>query len=365
MTDFNSGLVPDPIADADALVRSGDAPRAVALLRSLIESGRGGLLTRMALGRALLAAGDSKAALDILREASSLAPDISDVALALGDALIAAGHMPTAIAEYQRAVRLDPASAIARFKLGCAWLEAGEPARALEFFSELEDIDGLAEKRSESEAQMAAGRMPAGYVRHLFDQFAADYDMRMLQHLHYSAPLHLRALADLVLAAYEKPLTMLDLGCGSGLSGAAFADMTEGGRLDGIDLSPRMIDAARARGIYNELHVADLESALAGEGIAYDVVLAADTLVYLGDLNAVFSGAFRRLNQRGFFLFTVERSENADYELGPKRRYRHSEAYLRRLAEEAGFDIGGLVACHPRSEAGVPVEGLAVALEKV
>lgn len=364
MTDLHSGLVPDPIADADALVRSGNAPCAVALLQALIASGRGGLLTRVALGRSLLAAGDSTAALDILREASALAPNISDVALALGDALIAAGHMPTAIAEYQRAVRLDPASGIARFKLGSAWLEAGEPARALEFFAELEEIDGLAEKRSEAASQLAASRMPASYVRHLFDQFAADYDTRMLQHLHYSAPLHLRSLADLVLAAHEKPLTMLDLGCGSGLAGAAFADMTKGGRLDGIDLSPRMIDAARARGIYDELHVADIETALDGEGMSYDVVLAADTLVYIGDLAGVFSGAFRRLQQRGFFLFTVERSDNADYELGPKRRYRHSEVYLRRLAEETGFEIGGLIACHPRSEAGVPVEGLAVALEK-
>ena len=69
-----------------------------------------------------------------------------------------------------------------------------------------------------------------------------------------------------------------------------------------------------------------------------------------------------RLKPGGFFIFTTEKKEGADFELGPKRRWRHSEAYLRAAADAAGLDIAGLIAASPRNEANVPVEGFAVAL---
>src|SRR4029077_15569585 len=99
-------------------------------------------------------------------------------------------------------------------------------------------------------------------------------------------------------------------------------------------------------------------------GPAYDLILAADTLVYLGDLEAVFAAAQARLAPEGQFLFTVEKADGEGFELGPKRRWRHSEAYLRRLAQQAGFGVTGLLAAAPRQEAKVPVEGFAVALSR-
>ena len=94
------------------------------------------------------------------------------------------------------------------------------------------------------------------------------------------------------------------------------------------------------------------------------MILAADTLVYLGDLRRVFVAAHARLGRDGYFLFTVEKASGADFELGPKRRWRQSEAYLRRLAAACGFGVAGLVAAEPRHEAGQPVEGFAVALSR-
>ncbi|MBW8708849.1 MAG: methyltransferase domain-containing protein, partial [Alphaproteobacteria bacterium] len=133
---------------------------------------------------------------------------------------------------------------------------------------------------------------------------------------------------------------------------------------DGVDLSPAMIAKARARQIYAHLEVADLQSALGMAGPHYDLILAADTLVYLGDLKAVFAAAAARLHPDGFFLFTVEKAAGEGFELGPKRRWRHSEAYLRSLAGDAGLGVAGLVAAAPRSEANQPVEGFAVALAR-
>ena len=349
----------DPIEAAEALIASGKAEEAARDLRARLAAGRGGLLARLTLIKALLASGAKQDALAEAREAVSLNPDIAVAVLALGEALLAVEALPTAIAELQRALRLDPDDARARHKLAEAWLAAGEADKALENLRQLDDPP--AALIAAAEAIKSAPRSDPGYVRHLFDQFAADYDMRMREHLHYAAPEILLGLAAMVMPGREA-LSILDLGCGTGLAGAAFKPLAA--RLDGVDLSPAMIEKARARQIYDSLQVADLETALCTAGPCYDLILAADTLVYLGDLKTVFQAAAARLHPDAYFLFTVEKAEGDGFELGPKRRWRHSQPYLRRRAEEAGLTVAGLVAAAPRSEANQPVEGFAVALTR-
>jgi predicted TPR repeat methyltransferase len=293
--------------------------------------------------------------LEAAREDAALHPRDAARALVHGAALLASGLLPDAIAELQRALRLDYTLADARFALGRAWLEAGEPDKALEAFDHLEEDGEVAPLIAGARAMKARPRSDAGYVRHLFDQFAADYDRRMIGQLGYGAPGILRGLADMVMPG-RAGLDVLDLGCGTGLTGVVFKDLAR--RLDGIDLSPAMVEKARARGLYDHLAVGDIEEASG----AYDLWLAADTLVYLGDLTRVMAAAARSLRPGGFFLFTVERNPDAGFALGPKRRWRHAEDYLRAMAAKNGFDVAGLLACAPRHEAGAPVEGFAVAL---
>ncbi len=356
--------IDDPLVQAQILIEAGRPGDAARLLAARIAAGRGGLLARLALVRALLAAKDNDAALAAAREAASLNANVAQAVVALGEALMAAGHLPAAISEFHRALRLEPDSHAARLHLGLAWLDAGEADKALEQFAALDEatVPALADHIARARAIRDRPRSDAGYVRHLFDQFSADYDARMRGQLGYQAPEILRALANLVLPG-ARDLAILDLGCGTGLAAEAFADLAAA--IDGIDLSPAMIAKARARGLYRTLVVADIETALSQSGARYDLILAADTLVYLGDLGATFAGAAQRLTPGGHVLFTVERSEASDFELGPKRRWRHSEPYLRRLAAAHRLDIAGIVACSPRSEANVPVEGLAVALSRL
>ena len=154
--------------------------------------------------------------LEAAREAASLRPNNAALALAHGEALLRAGRLPDAIAELQRALRIDYTFADARFALGCAWLQAGEPDKALESFTHLEEDEEVRAKIAEAEAIRVRPRSDAGYVRHLFDQFSADYDTRMIGQLGYRAPQILRALFDLVMPGRER-LAILDLGCGTGL----------------------------------------------------------------------------------------------------------------------------------------------------
>jgi predicted TPR repeat methyltransferase len=353
----------DPLAQAEALIEAGKAADAVELLAQLHRSGRGGLLLQCTRVWAAIAAGETQSALAIAREAAALYPGIATAAASLGEALLAGGHLATAIGEFQRALRLDPAFVPARYLLGSAWLEAGEADKADEAFAAIapdEAPPALAAKLAEIDAMRARARSDARYVRHLFDQFSSDYDARMLGQLSYGAPQILRGLADMLGLARRRELAVLDLGCGTGLAGAAFRDLAR--RLDGIDLSPAMVGKARGRGIYDDVIVGDIETIPAHTDC--DLVLAADTLVYLGDLAPAFRAAATALKPGGAFLFTVERKDGEGFELGPKRRWRHSENYLRDQSEAAGFAVTGFLECHPRTEAGTPVEGYAVALTR-
>ncbi len=362
-TTASARLADDLLETARALLEKSRAAEAADLLQSLVADGSGGLLARLTLARALSRSGETDRAVELARETAQLHPGVPQAALSLGEAMLGAGLLPLAIAEIQRALRLDPDLAEARYLLGRTWLEAGEAQKALDAFTALheEAFPELAERIAEAHAMRAAPRADARYVRHLFDQFSADYDLRMRGQLHYAAPEILRQLADLVLSR-KTALSILDLGCGTGLSGAAFADLAA--RLDGIDLSPAMVALAGARGIYGELWVGDIEAELDTVHERYDVLLAADTLVYLGDLHRLLARAFEALAPGGHFLFTVESAEGGAFELGPKRRWRHSEQYLRDVAARTGFEVAGLIACSPRTEAGEPVRGSAVALRK-
>ena len=83
--------------------------------------------------------------------------------------------------------------------------------------------------------------------------------------------------------------------------------MAAGGRLDGIDLSAKMIDEARKRAIYTDFIVDDFESALAGLDRIYDLAIGADALIYSGDLGPTLAGVVRSLKPGGLFLFTLEK----------------------------------------------------------
>jgi len=353
---------PDPVAEAEAMVAAGRADEAAAQLFRLIADGRGGLLARLALARALLAGGRADESVAAARELTQLAPQWAEAGIAFGRALIANGALPAGIAELQRALRLDPDSAGAELALAEAWADAGETEKAAAHLDRA--VAGGADGgivAARLAAIADAARADAGFVRHLFDQFSSDYDERMRGMLGYRAPEILFDLALLAGGGKLRKTATLDLGCGTGLAAPAFRATAS--TLTGIDLSPQMLAQAEAAGLYDTLAVADIEAWPFETKRRFGRVVAADVFVYLGDLARVFAGVHRVLKPGGLFLFTTERHDGAeDFILQATRRYAHSEAYLQRLAGDAGFDMRGLIHCTPRYNAGQPIPGLAAAL---
>ena len=316
------------------------------------------------IGRNQLA--DALAAFD---EAIGADPDHVQALAGRATVLLSLNQPEEALRSFDAALAREPTHAI-------SWNNRGNALAKLKRFEEaVQSYDralvlqpGLPqaeENRENALFELKRGtRCPPGFMRHLFDDFASHYDDTMLNKLSYRAHLNLRELANRVLPVRERPWRVLDLGCGTGLVGEAFRGLAKGGRIDGIDLAPRMIEAARSRGVYDDLTLGDIESVLAAPGRSYDLILAADTMIYLGDLAMVFSGVTRRLEQGGFYLFAVEAMVGSGWEQSPMNRFRHSEAYLREEAARAGLEFVDMIERPLRREASQPVGGYAVALRK-
>lgn len=351
-----------PLDVAAQLAASHQPDAAAAVLAGYISSGHDSFPVRAAYARALAKAGDLKTALESAQQSVRKFPHLPAAAILLGELLMRADLLSSAIGELQRAMELDPQSNQVYFLLGSAWLLAGEAERALSFFAEVdEDTPGLADRIARAERMKARPRSDAAYVRHLFNYFSSSYESHMLTQLHYQAPVVIRGLFDMLMPGVSG-LAILDLGCGTGLAGQAF--QTVAARLTGVDLSPRMLDFARRRGVYQDLLLADMERPVVSPA-SFDLVLAADSLVYLGELDRVLTAVAHALRPGGHFLFSVERKDGTGYELGPKRRWRHSETYLRQMALAYGFDLVGLIDSAPRTENDMPVPGYAGAMKKV
>jgi predicted TPR repeat methyltransferase len=178
--------------------------------------------------------------------------------------------------------------------------------------------------------------------------------------LRYRTPALLAEAVGAVLPA-NAALSVLDLGCGTGLSGLALKPFAR--RLEGVDLSPRMLDAARARGIYTALHEADLLAFLPTRRAGYDLIAAADVLNYLGDLAPALAAMRAALRANGVAAFSLETGDIAPFELAEGMRYRHAPAHARALAEAAGFAVLSETLVTLREERGRPVAGLLMILQ--
>ncbi|WP_298370962.1 tetratricopeptide repeat protein [Azospirillum sp.] len=351
---------------AEALRRCGEITTAVALFAELAMERPDSAQVRLGNARALSAAGHAEAALAEYREAVALRPDDPEAALELADALTASGDALAAVELLQPLSRRLPDDPTLHHAIGLAWIALREPEKALTALRRARDLDpddtlGGAAAILALEAGEGSD-LSAAYVRALFDRYADRFDRDLLGKLGYAAPELLKAAVDRLGASAG--LRVLDLGCGTGLAGVSFRPLA--GFLAGVDLSPRMVDKARERALYDRLSVGDVVAALDEAAETWDLLVAADVLVYLGDLAPVFQAAAKALVVGGRFAATVERAADGEgsFALGPTRRYAHAEGYVRAMAEAAGLTVRLMESCTPRREKGVGVPGLLFIVER-
>ncbi len=250
----------------------------------------------------------NKEAIQYLEQAQSLAPDDTAIAINLGGIYLKLQQLDKATAHYQAAIEKDPDN---------------------------DELKHIVAAISQGETPDHA---PAEYVEHLFDQYAPYYDKHLTEALQFSVP---QQLMDAVSETLESPLEtltppwdILDIGCGTGLAAPFLKPLAK--RLDGIDLSPQMIAVADSKALYDSLAVMDALT-IAEHFSQQDLVIASDVFTYIGNLTTVLEQCQRVLNPQGLLAFSVERSEQPDYQLQTTIRYAHNKAYLESSLKQAGF----------------------------
>jgi predicted TPR repeat methyltransferase len=291
---------------------------------------------RYEFARDLQLKGDLPAAADLLRQATDLAPGFASAWFALGEIRRKLGEADAAIAAFRKARDADP-----------------------------EDRHGAIMWLMRLGAEKLSG-MPQAYVRALFDQSAPKFESALVDDLDYRGPALLFKAVLTARHAASKPAFFrraIDLGCGTGLVASAFASEVD--HFTGIDLSPRMIEKARATGLYAELEVVDMLEGLRGRPDACaELVLAADAMVYLADLVPVLQEVRRVLVQGGLVAFTVETHRDDGVSIGEGLRYAHGAPYVRTALKSAGLALSQLEQLSARNEDNAPVPGLVVVAAK-
>lgn len=204
--------------------------------------------------------------------------------------------------------------------------------------------------------------MSPRYVEKTFDVHAESFD-KNLRLLSYQGP---DLIAGLIARYFpDSGLDILDVGCGTGLGASALKPYA--GTLTGVDLSAKMLEVARERGLYDQLHKSDIVSFLRGHHNSYDLIAASDVFCYFGELSEVVAGMAIALRKSGRVAFTVEHDKTGSesgWRLQPHGRYCHTEAYVREKVKAAGLTLVAIETGLLRQELFQNVEALAVLARK-
>jgi predicted TPR repeat methyltransferase len=304
----------------------------------------------------------------LLRTAIALDPGNANFHVNLGEALLRQGRPQDAAGAYGAAIKVKADCAEAYFGLAQLWAKTGNLKGALfavDCYLRFDPSDrhgGRALRATLDAATAVPEQHSDEYVRNVFDAYAVRFDEHLLGELGYRGH-------ELVAAALQEqprrapPWDVLDLGCGTGLAGERLRPVAR--RLVGVDLSPNMIERARDKRVYDELHVGEVTAFMQQAEAAFDAIVAADVLVYIGNLDPVFAAARRTLRAGGRFAFSAEDAEGAaGYVVKPTRRYGHAAQYLQDCAARQGMAVALLRAVSTRSDLGAPIPGHVMVLER-
>lgn len=374
-------------------------PAAIALLERLIEQAGGHKEFLWLLAACQYAAADYPAAARCFQSLLALEPENLDVLFNLAACCYQLGQLDMAADHYRTILSLDKQHRDARFNLAVILEQKNQLDDALTLYEKLQAADSddieaqinlaatlqalgryreatkvlevLQDKRPDDDAiayQLAAvtgaqvEQAPAAYVSRLFDRYAMHYDRHMQEQLHSRVPELLQQAIANYAAQQTSPWQVLDLGCGTGLSAECLREKKH--RLVGVDLSAQMLAYAEQKALYDELLQADVVTAAQQYQDEFDVIIAGDVLVYVGELRPLLEAVHTALRPNGVFVFTVETTAD-EFSLQQTGRFAHSDAYIKQLAQQHGFQLGYEQASTLRQQHGKAVTGKVFSLVKI
>lgn len=302
---------------------------------------------------------------ELVEAALQLKPGDAGYMLNLIDHLMTSRQYEKAVAVGEEARRLHPNDTRIMRNHANTLKSTGRNDEALALFEEIvrrDPQDGYARHLVNVLSGKTSEIADQTYVQQLFDGFAANFDEKLVNGLQYRVP----GLVSGAVKRYMKKggLSVLDLGCGTGLCAMTLRE--DASYLKGVDLSPKMVEIARERGLYDDLVVGELVEATQAETRTYDAAIAGDVFVYFGDLRAAFQAVRAKLRDGGLFVFSVERQDGCgSYVLRETGRYAHDFDYITQLSQEYGFDVLEMDEQDLRMDKGKPIAGLVNVLRAI
>ncbi|SDP65509.1 tetratricopeptide repeat protein [Desulforhopalus singaporensis] len=326
------------------------------------------------LGLVYYESGDFEKSSECFAKGASLAPDDTDIIFNLALCRKQCGDMQGAIEGYRRLLQLTPDSVDALYNLGGCYKDQKEYAKAIGVYLRVLELaaehlgatknlayvyhltgDGAnAVAHYQKALQLAPGdtsithmlaaltgqtpeSTPHSYIAEMFDEYSCSFDRSLVDELEYLVPAKIRAVIDREKLWQQHFRAGLDLGCGTGLSGESIKDLLE--ILDGVDLSPKMLEIANEKNIYTNLYPGAIDDFMNNRDNRYDFIQAADVFAYLGELEGILRLARSCVADGGLFCFSTERCQQSGYILGSTGRFAHGEKYVEQAARKAGWRL--------------------------
>lgn len=260
--------------------------------------------------------------------------------------------------------KIDEEALAEAYNRALALEKSGDVDAAVKAYEEVlaidpEDHGGAAVRIAAMGRGEQPSKAPDAYVETLFDQHAEAFEDILVEQLGYAVPMMVcQRLQTLNLGPFKR---LLDLGCGTGLTGEALRDMADD--ITGIDISENMVEIAHEKDLYETLYVAEAEDFLEdNDDEPFDIITATDVLPYLGALEPLFFGAAENLNAGGLLIFSSETLPEATlagrpYMVGPHQRFAHAETYVRERLAATGFEVLEVTDINVRMQDGNPTPG--------
>ncbi len=277
-----------------------------------------------------------------LRKALDLMPDNAYAMNNLGVVLEGLGRLEEALSIFQGAIKLDKTYYSARFNLGCLLFRLGlleDAERQLKWVLSVNNNEPTARFLLQSMGHLEKPeRAPTKYVEKVFDDWAEEFDRKLIIELKYQTP---ERLFEMIKDFLKEKSYILDLGCGTGLGAHLYRPYAR--FLAGMDCSRKMLEKARAKSVYDALFLHDIGEKWPTKE-KFDLIYSSDCLCYFGNLIPVFEMVRKNLKLQGAFGFSVEQlkaegDSSTDYTLQTSGRYAHSKDYIIALLERSGFQL--------------------------
>ncbi len=361
------------LLDATQLHQQGHLHQAIDIYRSLLDLAPQASFIHYNLAHALSEIEQHQEALKHYTLAVKNAPDDTDILFNLGCCQKKNGMPEDAAHTYQKLLALNEKDIDARYNLANCYKDLEHHAEAIchykkvlelvpDHLSSLNNLAFLYHKRgdendaivyyqkviqlnpenSSAHHMLSAlkgeviSEAPVDYVQTVFDNYSSNYEASLLDKLEYRVPQKIKAAFLELFPQKNRFNCLLDLGCGSGLGALEFKDFCD--RMIGVDLSPRMLDLAEEKKIYDQLYCQEILAFLTAAKRQYDIILAADVFTYIGDLEPVVQQVYDVCLDNCIFMFSTETCKEK-YVLRKSGRFAHSERYLQEVLEAAGWKI--------------------------